>query len=206
MAVTTAAVIGVASSAAGTIQSFSQSAKQGDLAEKAAAQAKKSMAEAKSRAEKNYYAGLNVSRESYDKAFENNLQVQTQNIQALQEGDPRNLAAGVGLVQQAADASTDKTRLVMQKDLEANAKMKADAQDAINQDLKRMDLGLAKDSEKMAQEASAASAAAFSQGISGLGSTAMQASQLSPLFGGDALTPEEQIAYDNLMKAKAAGQ
>ena len=206
MAVTTAAVVGVAASAGGAINSFSQSAKQGRMAEKAAAASKKAMAEAKRKAEKNFYAGLNVSTEAYDRAFENNLQAQTQNIQALQEGDPRNLAAGVGLVQQASDATAEATRLGLQKDLEANAKMKADAKDAINQDLKRMDLGYAKDQEKIAQESSAASAKSMSEGISGVVSTVGQAAQLAPLFGAKNITTKEQIYLDNLAKAQAAGQ
>ncbi len=206
MAVTTAAVVGVAASAGGAINSFSQSAKQGRMAEKAAAASKRAMADAKKKAEKNFYAGLNVSTEAYDRAFQNNLQAQTQNIQALQEGDPRNLAAGVGLVQQASDNTTEATRLALQKDLETNAKMKADAKDAINQDLKRMDLGYAKDQEKVAKESAAASAAAMSQGISGVVSTVGQAAQLAPLFGAKNLTTAEQNYLDSLGNAKASGQ
>jgi hypothetical protein len=206
MAVTTAAVIGVAASAGGAINSFSQSAKQGRMAEKAAAASKKAMAEAKRKAEKNFYAGLNVSTEAYDRAFENNLQAQTQNIQALQEGDPRNLAAGVGLVQQSSDAATEATRLALQKDLEENAKMKADAKDAINQDLKRMDLGYAKDQEKVAKESAAASAAAMSQGISGVVSTVGQAAQLAPLFGGKSMTDAEKVWYADFKEDQRAGR
>ena len=183
MAVTTAAVVGFAASAGGAVQSFSQAAKQGRMAEDAATASKKAMAEAKAKAEKNFYAGLNVSTEAYDKSFENNLATQQQNIQALQEGDPRNLAAGVGLVQQSSDATTDNTRLALQKDLEANEKMKAQAKDAINQDLKKIDLGYAKDQELVAKESAAASAAAMSQGISGVVSTAGQLATMAPLFG-----------------------
>lgn len=204
MAVTTAAVIGVAASAGGAINSFSQSAKQGRKSEEAEAAAKKAMAAAKAKAEKNFYAGLNVSTEAYDAAFQNNLQAQTQNIQALQEGDSRNLAAGVGLVQQASDASTNTTRLALQKDLEANEKMKADAKDAINQDLKRIDLGYAKDQDKVAKESAAASAQAMSQGISGVVSTVGQAAQLAPLFGGTT-TAAEQAYLDRMAADKAAG-
>ncbi len=183
MAVTTAAVVGVASSAAGTIGSFSQARKQADAAAKAERESKKAMAEARKRAEKNFYEGLQVSREAYEFAKESNLAAQQQNIQALQEGDPRNLAAGVGLVQQTADANTEKTRLLMQKDLEKNAKMKADAKDAINQDLKAMDLGYAKDQELRAKEAAQASVLAQQQGIQGVADTAMGVANLAPLFG-----------------------
>ena len=193
MAVTTAAVIGVAASAGGAINSFSQSAKQGRMAEEAAAASKKAMAAAKKKAEKNFYAGLNVSTEAYDRAFQNNLQSQTQNIQALQEGDPRNLAAGVGLVQQAADANTESTRLLLQKDLEANEKMKTDAKDAINQDLKRIDLGVSKDQETIAKESAAASAAAMSQGISGVVNTVAKAGQIAPLFGETPMSDEDYL-------------
>jgi len=205
MAVTTAAVVGVAASAGGAINSFSQSAKQGRLAEKAEAEAKRNMASAKKKAEKNFYAGLNVSTEAYDAAFQNNLQAQTQNIQALQEGDSRNLAAGVGLVQQSSDATANATRLALQKDLETNAKMKADAKDAINQDLKKMDLGQAKDNELKAKDAYAAKAQQFSQGISGVVSTMGNVAQLAPLFGNNA-TPEDQAAAEALYLANQAGK
>jgi hypothetical protein len=205
MAVTTAAVVGVAASAGGAINSFSQSAKQGRLAEKAEAEAKRNMASAKKKAEKNFYAGLNVSTEAYDAAFQNNLQAQTQNIQALQEGDSRNLAAGVGLVQQSSDATANATRLALQKDLETNAKMKADAKDAINQDLKKMDLGQAKDNELKAKDAYAAKAQQFSQGISGVVSTMGNVAQLAPLFGNNA-TPEDQAAAEALYLSNQAGQ
>ena len=198
MAVTTAAVIGVAASAGGAINSFSQSAKQGRLAEKAEAEAKRNMAAAKKKAEKNFYDGLNVSTEAYDAAFENNLQAQTQNIQALQEGDSRNLAAGVGLVQQSSDATANATRLALQKDLELNAKMKAQAKDAINQDLKRIDLGQAKDNEMKAKDAYAAKAEQFSQGITGIANTMGAAGQLSPLFGGQDLTASELAFLQNM--------
>ena len=159
----------------------------------------------KKKAEKNFYAGLNVSTEAYDAAFQNNLQAQTQNIQALQEGDSRNLAAGVGLVQQSSDATANATRLALQKDLETNAKMKADAKDAINQDLKKMDLGQAKDNELKAKDAYAAKAQQFSQGISGVVSTMGNVAQLAPLFGnsGDAAAQAEAEA---LYLSNQAGQ
>ena len=163
------------------------------------------MAAAKKKAEKNFYAGLNVSTEAYDAAFQNNLQAQTQNIQALQEGDSRNLAAGVGLVQQSSDATANATRLALQKDLEVNAKMKADAKDAINQDLKKMDLGQAKDNELKAKDAYAAKAQQFSQGVSGVVSTMGNVAQLAPLFGKNA-TAEEQAAAEALYLANQAGQ
>ncbi len=197
MAVTTAAVVGVASSAAGTISSFSQASKQADLAAKAERESKKAMAEARKRAEKNFYEGLQVSREAYEFAKESNLAAQQQNIQALQEGDPRNLASGIGLVQQQADANTETTRLTMQKDLEKNAKMKADAKDAINQDLKAMDLGYAKDQELIAKEAAQASALAQQQGFQGVADTALGVANLAPLFG--AKTTPEDDAYMNRM-------
>ena len=198
MAVTTAAVVGFAASAGGAVQSFSQAAKQGRMAEDAAKASKKAMAEAKAKAEKNFYAGLNVSTEAYDKSFENNLATQQQNIQALQEGDARNLAAGVGLVQQSSDATTDNTRLALQKDLEANAKMKAQAKDAINQDLKKIDLGYAKDQELVAKESAAASAAAMSQGISGVVNTAGKLATMAPLFGKMSDKDKEYLEMERL--------
>jgi hypothetical protein len=197
MAVTTAAVVGVASSAAGTISSFSQASKQADMAAKAQRESERAMAAARKKAEKDFYAGLNVSREAYQFAKDTNLATQNQNIQALQEGDPRNLAAGIGLVQQQADANTEQTRLTMQKDLEKNAKMKADAKDAINQDLKAMDLGYAKDQELRAKESAQNAAKARMEGFQGVADTAMGVANLAPLFGAN--TTQADKDYLNRM-------
>lgn len=197
MAVTTAAVVGVASSAAGTIGSFSQASKQADMAAKAQRESERAMAAARKKAEKDFYAGLNVSREAYQFAKDTNLATQNQNIQALQEGDPRNLAAGIGLVQQEADANTEKTRLTMQKDLEENAKMKADAKDAINQDLKAMDLGYAKDQELIAKESAQNAAKARMEGFQGVADTALGVANLAPLFG-DTSNPADKAYLDRM--------
>ena len=75
-----------------------------------------------------------------------------------------------------------------------------------NQDLKRIDLGVAKDQEIIAKESAAASAAAMSQGISGVVNTAGAAAMLSPLFGGKALSTKEQAAFEALMKSQSQGQ
>jgi len=183
MGLETAAAIGVGAQAAGSVVSFAQSVKQSRLEEEAIARSKEFMANARKKAEKDLYAGLNVSTEAYDAAFDNNLQAQTQNIQALQEGDPRNLAAGVGAVQQYANANAESTRLSLQKDLESNAKMKADSATAVDQDLKAMYLGRSKDAEKRAKDAAMASASAISQSISGIGGAVGTQGSLAPLFG-----------------------
>ena len=107
MAVTTAAVVGFAASAGGAVQSFSQAAKQGRMAEDAATASKKAMAEAKAKAEKNFYAGLNVSTEAYDKSFENNLATQQQNIQAQSQ-------ANAQAQQVAAQAEVQKQQSLIQ--------------------------------------------------------------------------------------------
>jgi len=183
MGLGTAATISLGAQVGGTVLSYAQSIKQARLEERAATESKEMMRKAEKLAEKDRYAGLNVSTEAYDTAFDNNLQAQTQNIQALQEGDPRNLAAGVGAVQQYANANAESTRLSLQKDLESNAKMKADSATAVDQDLKAMYLGRSKDAEKRAKDAAMASASAISQSISGIGGAVGTQGSLAPLFG-----------------------
>jgi len=204
-AATAIAATGVLVSAGSAGMSFSQAAKakrQGETAQRAS---KKLMKEAERKAEVEFMQKLNVPLDAYGREYKQNLQVQQQGIQALQEGDSRNLAAGVGLVQQSSDATANATRLALQKDLEANAKMKADAKDAINQDLKKMDLGQAKDNELKAKDAYAAKAQQFSQGVSGVVSTMGNVAQLAPLFGKNA-TAEEQAAAEALYLSNQAGQ
>ena len=97
-AATAIAATGVLVSATSAGMSFSQAAKAKRQGEKAQAASKKLMKEAERKAEVEFFQKLNVPLDAYGKEYEQNLQVQQQGIQALQEGDSRNLAAGIGRV------------------------------------------------------------------------------------------------------------
>ena len=149
---------------------------------KAERESKQLMKEAERKAEVNYYEGLNVPLDAFNKQFEEQLQQQQQSLQALQEGDPRNLAAGVGRVGALAANQGEKTRIAMGEALYENNKMKADAKDLVNQQLIDINVGAAADQSMMARDARRAESQGMQQAVEGLGAVAGAASDLVKPF------------------------
>lgn len=184
MAAVTAAVVGIGTSLVSTGMSFSNAAKQKRAAEEADAAAKKAMADAKSKASKDFYEGLNVPLDAYEAEFENNLAVAQQNTEALQEGDARALAAGVGRVGAQAGANAEQTRIAMGEQISDLQETKAQSKDAVNQQLLQMDVAAAKEANQRKNAAEQARAASIQQGIQGIGSTVSAIGAAAPLFPG----------------------
>ena len=210
MAVTTAAVTGIVTGLGSAGMSFAQAAKQKKLAAKAAADQKKLMAEARQKAEKNFYENLNVPLDAFGEQFRQTQQAQQQGLEALQQGDARQLAAGVGSLQAATAQAQEQTRIGMQDAIYENEKMKAEAKDKINQDLKAMDVGAAADAAMMQRDAEQAEMAAIQSGIQGVGQAIQSGASLAPLYGksgGDARASKLADSLDvNKIYAEAGGQ
>lgn len=182
MAAVTAAVVGIASAGASTYMSFSNAAKQKRAQEEADREAKKAMKDARSRAEKDYFEGLNVPLDAYEAEFEQNLAVAKQSTEALQEGDARALAAGVGRVGATAAQQNEDTRIAMGEEISDLRATKAQSKDAINQQLMEMDVAYAREQNQRSNEAEAKRAQAIQQGIQGIGSTVTAVAGAAPLF------------------------
>jgi hypothetical protein len=174
----TAVIIGGVSAG----MSFSQAAKAKKASEAATAASKELMKEAERKAEIEFFGQLNVPLDAYGREYEQNLQAQQQGIQALQEGDSRNLAAGIGRVGAGAVAANESTRISMGKELYDLQKLQVQEQSDINQDLKDMKVGAAADQSMIARDAQEASAAAMAQGVASVGSAVGSAAQAVPLF------------------------
>lgn len=174
----TAVIIGGVSAG----MSFSQAAKAKKASEAATAASKKLMEEAERKAEIEFFGQLNVPLDAYGREYEQNLQAQQQGIQALQEGDSRNLAAGVGRVGAGAVAANESTRISMGKELYDLQKLQVQEQSDINQDLKDMKVGAAADQSMIARDSQEAQAAAMAQGVASVGSAVGSAAQAIPLF------------------------
>tara|TARA_R100000951_G_scaffold114824_2_gene120968 strand:- start:1220 stop:2005 length:786 start_codon:yes stop_codon:yes gene_type:complete len=183
MAAVTAAVVGIGTSLVSTGMSFSNAAKQKRAAAEADEAAKKAMADAKSKASKDFYEGLNVPLDAYEAEFENNLAVAQQNTEALQEGDARALAAGVGRVGAQAGANAEQTRIAMGEQISDLQETKAQSKDAVNQQLLQMDVAAAKEANQRKNAAEQARAASIQQGIQGIGSSVNAIASAAPLFG-----------------------
>ena len=183
MAAVTTAVIGIAAAATSAAMQFEAAAKakeQADAADRAAA---KAMSEAKAKAEQDHYAGLNVPLDAYEAEFEQNLAVAQQNTEALQEGDARQLAAGVGRIGAESGALAEGTRIKMGEEISDLQKTKADSKDAINQQLISMDVAFAKEQNMRKADADASYAANISGGVQSVGAGLQSASSLAPLYG-----------------------
>ena len=176
------AAIGLGLSAVGSGVSFAQAAKARREQRKAQNEQKKLMQKAKQRAEKNFYDTLNVPIDAFENQFKQNQQVAAQALTALQEGDARNLAAGVGGLQAAASQANEAVRTGMQDALYQNQKMKVEAKNRINQQLIDMEVGAAADQAQMARDFGRDEAAGIQGGIAGATQAAQSAAQLVPLF------------------------
>ena len=183
MAAVTAAVVGIASAGVSAVQGFSAAAKAKKAAEDADKAAAKAMSEAKAKAQVDMYAGLNVPLDAYEAEFENQIAGQKQAVEALQEGDARALAGGVGRVGAAQTAAGEQTRIAMGEEISDLNKMKADSKDAINQQLIGMDVAYAKEQNMRMRDAEAARAQGISQGISGIAGVATGIGSMAPLYG-----------------------
>ena len=174
--------IGLATSLIGSGVSFTQAAKAKREQKKAERQQKALMEKAKERAEKNFYETLNVPIDAFDNQYKQNQQVAAQALEALQQGDARNLAAGVGGLQAAASQANEAVRTGMQDALYENRKMKMEGKAAIEQQLIDMEVGAAADQAQMARDFGRDQAAGIQGGIAGVGQAAQSASSLVPLF------------------------
>ena len=168
MAVTTAAVVGIGTAVASTAKSFSEASKQKRLMEDANKEASKLMSDARKRAEKDSFEGLTVPTEAYEAAFETTLAANQQQVEALQEGDARALAAGVGRVGANTEAAAEKTRQEMGQDLFNVQKFKAQSKENIKQQLMAFDVAGSKDAKLRAAQAEEAAAKATKEGIAGI--------------------------------------
>ena len=181
-AATAVAAAGVLIAGTSAGMSFSQAAKQKKLAKTANKASDKLMEEAKRKAEVEFMQKLNVPLDAYDRQEERNIQSQQQNIEALQQGDPRNVLGGLGAVGAGATASAEENRIAKGKELFALQQMQVQEQSDINQDLKDMSVGGAADQQMRSRDAQEASAAAMQQGVASVGQAVGSAASLVPLF------------------------
>ena len=181
---TVAAATGLASFGMG----LGNAAKARNAQAKAERESKLLMADAERKAEKNFYEGLNVPLDAFNAQFEQQLQQQQQGLQALQEGDARAVASGVGRVGALAGQQGEQTRIAMGEALYANNKMKADAKQNVNQQLIKMNVGQAADQNMMRRDAMRQENQGMQQAMSGLGSALSAGNDMVNLYQGDANT------------------
>ena len=167
---------------------------------KAERESKLLMEDAERKAEKNFYEGLNVPLDAFNAQFEQQLQQQQQGLQALQEGDARAVASGVGRVGALAGQQGEQTRIAMGEALYANNKMKADAKQDVNQQLIGINVGQAADQNMMRRDAMRQENQAMGQAMGGLTSALSAGNDMVNLYQGD----ENTRAFGKLTDAQKA--
>ena len=163
--------------------SYRQAANQSRIENKAMKASEKLIADARKKAEKDYYEGLNVPLDAYGEQFAQNMANQQQTIQALQEGDTRNLIGGVQGLTAAAAAANEQTRIGLGQELYANRKIKADSKENKKQQLIDIDAGQAADQSQIARDAAQAGTSATQSAISGLVSAGLTIGEGMDLYG-----------------------
>jgi hypothetical protein len=162
---------------------LSGAAKQRKAAKKAERESKLLMQEAKVLATKDFYEGVSVPLDAYDKQFRENTAQQMQGVQALQEAGGRSLAAGIGKVAGQGVAANSQTQDAMAQALYENDLLKAQSATAVNSELVDATIGEASDMSGRASDARLAASGSMEQAITGLSSTLESASGLVPAWG-----------------------
>ena len=199
------AILGAAAAATsltGSLMSFGQAAKQRRAQEKAERESQALMQQARDRMQTRFFEQLRLPTEAYERQFRENTAQQKQSLQALQESDPRTLAAGVGKVAAAGVAGNQLLQEQMSKELFELQKLKADEQRAINEELVGMDVGEAASQNLMARDANAAANQALQSGVLGVGQATKTASGLIKDFTMNKDDRQASRAFDKLNDAQ----
>jgi len=181
MAATTAAVVGIAATVAGTGMSFSEASKQRKAATTARIEADKAIQEARRRAEENVYKALSLSKEPYNRAREAALVQGAQAVEAGVESE-RGIGATAGRVQMAQnelqrDIANEQTQQV--QDLN---KVVATEDARLKDYAANISMAEAQGAQLAMRDAEERRAAAVMQGVQGLASTAGQVGQSLNLY------------------------
>ena len=167
----------------GASMSFRAAAEQRQDAAEAKRKSEQMMKEAKKRMEANFHEGLNIPLDAYSRQREMSILSSQTGIQALQEGDSRALAAGIGALGQVASSNDEKMRVALGKELYDNRVMKADAKSAMNDEYIKMGLGQSTQYNQEAQDLKEGANQAVVSGFSALGDAVGAGSDMLSLYG-----------------------
>lgn len=165
------------------VQGFQQSASAKAAAKDASDEARKLMDNARRRAEVDRYSAISIPLDAYEAEYRNNLAANAQAIEALQEGDARNLTAGIGIVSAQQTERDEGVRINMAEEMFGIDKMKADAKTEQDQQLMALDTAEAQMQDQIAYEAEQRRKQGIDTAVSGIGQVAQGVADVAPLFG-----------------------
>ena len=189
MAVTTAAIIGIAATAASTTMSFAQAGKQRNAQRQAERDADEAMQAAREKLQKNFYAEQGIKKEPYELEREALLSAGAQAIQAGVESE-RGAAATAGRVQMAQQEGQAGVRTAMGQELTALENKQLAEESRLRDIGTQLDLGEVEGAQLAAANAAELGAQAEQQGWQGAVSTAGQVASALPLFAKSSSTKQ----------------
>jgi hypothetical protein len=199
---TIATAAGLAATAATTGASFAQASKQKKMQQKAEREADKALADARKKLDVNFYEGLSLQKEPYERAREAMLASGQQALQAAQEGETRGAAATAGRVAMAQGASQRDIAGAQAERLLGLEKLAA-GEDARLAGLQaEISLEEVAGKQLQAREAEQRKQLASQQAMAGVGSMIQQGAALAPLFGsggGGAFDPSQASFQETQM-------
>lgn len=181
MAVTTAAVVGIAATAGTTAMSFTQAGKQRKLQRQAESEAAAAMDAARKKLDVNFYEQLAIQKEPYELEREALLSAGAQAIEAGKESE-RGAAATAGRVYMGQQAAQRQIAGAMGQEMAGLEKLTA-SEDARLAGLQAgISLEEAQGAQLAARDAQEAANKATKEGIEGVTSFAGQVASALPLF------------------------
>lgn len=197
-----AAGIGAGTTLYGGAKSFSDANKARKRADKAARDAKESMADARRRLEVNYMEQLSIMKEPYELARQNILTQGAAGMQAAMEGEERGAAATAGRIQMAVQAREADVRTAMGQELLGIEKMVAEEDANLMRMQATLDLEESEGAQLAQREADVARAQAIQQGFGTLGNTAQGLSSYYAEGGFGALGKEDMMTGEMRRSAR----
>lgn len=204
MAVTTAAVIGIAATVGSTAMSFSQAGKQRNAMRNAERDADEAMQAARKKLEVNVYDVLSVQKEPYELEREALLSQGAQAIQAGVESE-RGAAATAGRVQMAQQAGQAGIRSAMGQELAGLERISAQEEGRMKDIGTQLDLEEVAGAQLAAANASELAGQAEQQAMQGVVSIGQQVASSLPLFSKTQSAKEFSRLQSEYGKAAEAG-
>lgn len=204
MAVTTAAIIGIAATAGTTTMSFTQAGKQRKLQRQAESEAAEAMAAARKKLDVNFYEQLAIQKEPYELEREALLSAGAQAIAAGQESE-RGSAATAGRVYMAQQAGQRQIAGAMGQEMAGLEKLTAAEDSRLAGAQAGLDLATAQGAQLAARDANQAANLATTQGVAGVTSLAGQVASALPLFAKSASARQFGKLESDYNKAVQAG-
>jgi len=191
MALATATIIGLTTSAIGAGMSFKQAAEAKTAAQNAETDAKNLMEEAEKNIKKDYMEELTVPLDAFEAASKENVALQNQSIQAIREGDQR---GSLGAVTQLGQDSAEQRRISMGQELTDLEKLKIQSKENIRDEIASMRVAGASDANLRARDAQQSRTAAMTNAVTALGQGANAYAEGQALYKKTNKTGETALA------------